>query len=128
MTPAAGPRLVRAMSAPKLALTVFSILFVSIVTAGCGDDLQSKVTCSDDSACRTKAGTIFADDAGVDSLPRCCGGTCVLPAGGCDSGFRYLTSAPGYGECVAMPSCPAPAADMSIVDLAMPKVDMSKKD
>jgi hypothetical protein len=39
------------------------------------------------------------------SRVECCGGSCVLSSVGCDSGWRYLTVEPGYGECVATSLC-----------------------
>jgi hypothetical protein len=118
-----------AMRALRLALAPVSLLVFSFCVAGCGDTF-GKVTCSDDAGCLTAAGTLFAGDASADSLPRCCGGTCMLPAGGCDSGYRYLTSEPAYGTCAAMPGCSMRAGDMAagpMGDMAgMPPVDMAK--
>jgi hypothetical protein len=104
-----------AMRACQIALALFTSLFVATLVAGCGDDNNAKVSCSDDSGCLTKAGTLFVGDSGVDTLPKCCGGICMLPAGGCDSGFRYLTAEPAYGACAVMPGCPAAPPDMAMM-------------
>jgi hypothetical protein len=117
--------------------TLSLIVFVSLV-AGCGTDIASKVTCGSSKDCLTAAGTLFAADASVYGLPVCCndsgggGMVCLLPINtdptlanpnGCDSGFRYLTSEPSFGDCVPMfsgtNSCmvptppPPPPPDMS---------------
>ncbi len=92
------------------------VLLASV--AGCGTDFASKVSCQTDSDCTKAAGKLFEADASVDLLPVCCpesGGmkSCVLPVVGCDTGYRYLTAKPGYGECVATVMCPMPPSDMS---------------
>ena len=98
------------------------------VLAGCASDIEQKVMCSSNSDCFNtmnggKAGTLY-NDTDVDAaaaeglLPQCCAGFCLVPAGGCDSGFRYMTFDPnnqpsgGYGECVMTPMC-------SALDMAM---------
>ena len=92
-----------------------------LAVSGCGQDFVAKISCTDDKGCQTQTGTLFSDGS-VDFLPRCCAGFCVLPAGGCDSGFRYLDNDPGYGECVVDPGCPAGPPDMTIIP---PPADMS---
>jgi hypothetical protein len=103
------------------------VLLASV--AGCGTDIASKTVCSQDSDCMKSSGNLFEADASVDFLPKCCteaGGmkVCVLPVVGCDSGYRYLTSQPGYGDCVPAPMCPMAPADMTMP----PPVDMSGTD
>jgi hypothetical protein len=68
-------------------------------------------------------GTLFQDGGDPAFLPVCCGEICLLPAGGCESGYRDLTNnPPGYGNCAdeakAM-MCPA----LPVPDLSMPKTD-----
>ena len=101
-------------------LGLASVLFLATALAGCGSDISSKVMCSDASSCLKTAGNLFAGDASVDLLPQCCAGFCVMPSMGCDSGFRYLTSAPAFGDCVAEPMCQATTTP----DLGTPQGDM----
>lgn len=82
---------------------VFVLLIA--VAAGCGDD-SPQLSCSSDSAC-----TMISMDLGGG--PRCCGGYCVFPSVGCDSGVRYLTANGNFGSCVPTSQC-APS------DMAMP--------
>ena len=94
------------------------LLFVGFL-AGCDDDVSSSVSCSADKDCVTKAGDLFVGDAAVDTLPVCCNSVCLLPAAGglpngCGTGYRFMTSAPSYGDCVSAPMCSAPA-DMSMM-------------
>jgi hypothetical protein len=114
-----------AMRAFHIAFALFGSLAVATLVAGCGDDNNAMVSCSDDSSCVAKGGALFAADFGADTLPRCCGGACGVPAGGCDSGFRYLTAEPAYGACAAMPGC-AVMPDMSM--MPGPKPDLSSHD
>jgi hypothetical protein len=112
------------MRAFKSALGIVAVLSV----IGCGD--VNNLTCNVDQDCRNQTGTLFQDGS-ADLLPICCavGGAtakmCALPAGGCDSGYRYMTDAPGYGDCIAAPMCPAPPADMTVppppADLSAPQ-------
>jgi hypothetical protein len=76
-----------------------------LLLAGCGNDL-APVSCSSGSDCILPSMSLFL------SRVECCGGSCVLASVGCDSGWRYLTMEPGYGECVAASVC-APL-DMSL--------------
>ena len=112
------------MRASNRLLTLLSAVALSLVVAGCGNDLVGKITCSTDNDCRTpeKVGSLFDFDAGDPALlPQCCSGACVLPAGGCDTGYRYLNNDPGYGDCVKEdPMCPAP---MPLPDMSMPTTD-----
>jgi hypothetical protein len=98
---------------------------LSLVLSGCPEDFQGKISCSTNNDCTSKTGTLFSDASAPEFLPMCCSGQCVLPAGGCETGFRYLTNEPAYGECVAEdPMCPAPP-DMAMEE-EMP--DMSSSD
>jgi hypothetical protein len=79
------------------------------------DGVAAKFPCSSDAQCVAKASGLLGPDAGPNVAPRCCspGGVsaCVLPAFGCDSGFRFMTydgdNAPyaGFGNCIAAPVC-----------------------
>jgi hypothetical protein len=74
---------------------------LALTVMGCGSDVASKIMCNDQAACLKVAAPLFVDrDASVGALPECCAQVCVLPTLSCDSGFRYLTSQPGYGDCV----------------------------
>jgi hypothetical protein len=97
-------------------LVVFTLL-----VAGCGQDITSSVSCSTDSDCRTpdKTGTLFQDGGDPAFLPVCCDKICALPAGGCESGYRYLTSEPSYGNCIADPMC----LPLTVPDMSMPATD-----
>jgi hypothetical protein len=101
--------------------------------AGCGQDFVGKISCSTNAECLSAAAGLFDDASPASALPMCCGGICVLPAGGCEPqpsdniGYRYLTNDPGYGNCVsADPMCPiAPEPP----DLSVPVVqDLSSSD
>ena len=96
----------------------FVLLALLACAAGCGDD-SSQVSCTNDATC-----TAISIDLGGG--PRCCGGFCVFPSVGCDSGVRYLTGSGAFGSCVPASLC-APA-DMSMMpspphDLAMSTSD-----
>jgi hypothetical protein len=101
-------------------LALLSLVALSSVVAACGQDISSKVSCSTNAEClllATSGGLIDTDAGDPAFFPECCSGTCVLPAGGCDTGYRYLTSEPAYGGCIsADPMCPVPP------DMAMPVV------
>src|SRR5688500_5471244 len=107
------------MRALKQAVYTLACFGLALSIVGCGQDFQGKVSCKDDDECLNKAINsgyipLYRDgSASVEALPRCCEGTCVLPAGGCDSGYRYLTNDPDYGACVEDPMCPV-IPDMSI--------------
>src|SRR5581483_11796762 len=82
------------------------LAFASLVLCACGSDVAVKITCagpSDQATCiRALAdggdmGKFLDFDASVAVLPQCCDNLCVVPATGCDSGFRYVTSLPGFG-------------------------------
>jgi hypothetical protein len=101
-------------------------LLLTAALAGCPQGIQSKVSCTKDSECVKLSGTLLPGDAGV-FLPKCCTGICLLPSGGCESGYRYLTVDPnnapfgGYGNCVAAAMCPMPdlAPPQPVPDLSM---------
>jgi hypothetical protein len=103
------------------------ILLLALAGSACSS-VKGQVSCSSDGDCLTAANTgtggaspLFPDGAAMNA-PVCCNNTCVLPVNpGCDSGFRYLTSAPGYGDCV-----PAGPIEMCIgtPDLGIP-VDLA---
>lgn len=104
-------------------LSLLSLVALSAVVSGCGQDFVGKISCTSDAQCLAAAGTLFGnlDASSPDFFPLCCSGTCVLPAGGCDiqasdgRGYRYLDNDPGYGSCVTEdPMCPIPP------DLATP--------
>lgn len=107
------------MRALNRTLRLLSVIGFGFVVSGCGQDFVSKISCSTDAQCQTQTGTLFADGS-ADFLPQCCAGFCVLPSGGCDSGYRYLDNDPGYGACVVDPGCPAPPA----MDLSMQQSEM----
>ena len=112
------------MRASNRFLTLLSAVALSLVVSSCGEDFVGQIKCNTDSDCRTsdKLGMLFDTDAGDPALlPMCCSSTCVLPAGGCDTGYRFLDNDPGYGDCVPKdPMCPAP---MQMPDLSMPMTD-----
>lgn len=101
-----------------LARISMSLVTLTCVFAlsGCGEDYNDRVSCT------------TAEDCGfpTDMTDReCCGGFCMAAIGGggsgCDSGYRYITSEPGFGDCVVAPMCPV-QPDMSV------PIDMSKVD
>jgi hypothetical protein len=106
------------MRALNRTLYTLSLIGLALVGVGCGQDFVGKISCTDDKSCLAQTGTLFSDGS-MDFWPQCCGGFCVLPAGGCESGYRYLNNDPGYGECAENPGCPAPPA----MDLSMPQVE-----
>lgn len=102
----------------------FALLFGVAAASGCGD-VEPQVKCSTDDSCVQLAGNLFAGDASTETLPVCCAGQCVVPAGGCETGFRFLTNEPGYGACVTETTCGgggggdmSTARDMSVYDAA----------
>jgi len=99
----------------RLALTcsfVTCALGLGAVLAGCGEDFNDRVSCTTPADCGLP----------TDMTEReCCGGFCMAVSAGCESGYRYITSEPGYGDCVVAPMCAA-KPDMSI------PMDMSKHD
>jgi hypothetical protein len=99
----------------KKTLGLLSGIGLSVMIAGCGQDFVGKIACKTDQDCRNQTGTLFTDASDPSLLALCCSSVCVLPAGGCDTGYRYLDNDPGYGDCVADdPMCPA------MPDLSMP--------
>jgi hypothetical protein len=90
-------------------------LVVFTLTASCNNTAGS-LSCTTDTDCRTagRLGGLFPDGSAPELFPVCCDSVCALPAGGCDSGFRYLTDGPGYGDCITDPMCVLPAGDMSM--------------
>ena len=106
-------------------LGLFSVVTLASITAGCGSDVASKIMCSTDADCLKATGSLYTMvDASVDQLPKCCASACVSISIGCDTGYRYLTSQPGLGDCTATPLCPVAPLDMSVA--AHP--DLSSKD
>jgi hypothetical protein len=68
--------------------------------------VQGEVSCTSSSDCVNQDYPLFSPDAGVDLLPQCCSGVCLLPSGGCDNGYRYMLNpgaAASYGDCVPAP-------------------------
>ena len=97
-------------------LNVSLWLVLATVSAGCEDDVSMTTTCKVDSECLPLAGDLVDVDASPSTAPQCCNNICLMPAGGCESGYRYLTSKPTYGDCVVEPMCPgAMPVDMSVV-------------
>jgi len=84
--------------------------------SGCREDFNDRVSCT------TAADCGFPTDM---TERECCGGFCMAAVGGggsgCDSGYRYITSEPGFGDCVVAPMC-TPHPDLSV------PIDMSKVD
>jgi hypothetical protein len=87
------------------------LLFAAMLLLGaCGDNL-AHVSCASAADCAASSTLV------PQTRAECCGGSCVVPSVGCDSGWRYLIVGPGYGECAAITLCGAP--DMSVpIDLA----------
>ena len=107
------------MTAPGAAhlMAGMRIALAVLLCAACGSDVAIKITCNDQATCIRALdggdlGKFLDFDASVAVLPQCCNNVCVAPANGCDSGFRYVTSLPGYGECVAAPMCPEMGQDL----------------
>jgi hypothetical protein len=103
---------------------LLGLAIFAFIVAGCGNDVQSKLSCNSDSDCRTadRLGTLFQDGGDPALLPVCCASICALPAGGCESGYRYLTGggdSPGYGDCIGDPMCPF----VMPPDMSMPATD-----
>jgi hypothetical protein len=92
-------------------VSLLSAVTLAAGLAGCGSDVASKIMCDSAASCLKASGSLYSDvDASVDQLPQCCSNVCVVASLGCDHGFRYLTSQPGLGDCVATdPMCPAQA-------------------
>jgi hypothetical protein len=109
------------MRVANRSLSLLLVIACSFVVSACAKDFEGQVACGMDSDCRTadKIGTLFQDGGDPALLPVCCEKVCVLPSGGCESGYRYLTNDPSYGSCIADPMCPA----MPLPDLAMPSTD-----
>lgn len=106
-------------------LGLASVLLLSVgqLTA-CGKDTNSKIKCSTKADCVSKTGALFDYDMGLAIEVQCCAEVCVLESLGCDSGYRYITSAPAVGECAPTPMCPA-QPDMSMMeerDMSQPPV------
>jgi hypothetical protein len=92
-----------------------------LATSSCfTTDFVEHVPCTKQADCLTMLGTLFPPDGGDPALlPQCCGSFCLLPAGGCEFGYRDLTAnPPGYGNCVseanAMMCPPAMPPDLSV--------------
>ncbi len=94
-------------------LALLAVLAGGGVLTGCGDDYNNHVACTTAAECGLPTDMTTAE---------CCGGFCMAVSAGCDSGYRFLTTEPGFGECVVDPMCPAPPADMAV------PIDMAKKD
>jgi len=103
-------------------LTLGFLGLLLIVSTGCGTDINAKITCATDLDCLKASRNLFDIDASADFLPQCCAGICAVSAIGCDSGYRYLVSAPAVGECAVAPMCAARP------DLSSPPEDMSQTD
>jgi hypothetical protein len=103
------------MRALKALLGLLSVVTLTAALSGCGNDVASKIMCNegDDAACMKAGAALFDVDASVSALPRCCTGVCVLSSPGCDSGYRFLTSMPSFGDCAPMVMCKA-GPDMSV--------------
>ncbi len=102
-------------------LGLLSGIGLSLMVAGCGQDFAGKISCKSDEECQKQTGTLFTDASDPALYAVCCSNVCVLPSGGCDTGYRYLDNDPGYGDCVAEdPMCPV----MPMPDLSMPGGDM----
>jgi hypothetical protein len=98
-------------------LGLLSGIGLSLMIAGCGQDVIKKIACTTDQQCRNQTGTLFTDASDPATLAMCCSGFCVLPGGGCDTGYHYLDNDPGYGDCVPEdPMCPMQV----LPDLSMP--------
>jgi len=91
----------------RLAFTISFVtcaLGLGAMLGGCGDDFNDRVACSVPSDCGLPA----------DMTEReCCSGFCVALAPGCDSGYRYITSEPGFGDCAVSPMCKV-SPDLSV--------------
>jgi hypothetical protein len=109
------------MRVPNRILSLLFVTACSFVVSACAKDFEGQVKCSTDADCRTddKLGTLFQDGGDPAFLPQCCNSICALPAGGCESGYRYLTNDPSYGACIEDPMCPA----QPMPDLSMPSSD-----
>lgn len=96
------------MRASNRLLGLLSVVALVCAVAGCGSDVKGKLACVDDKSCSDFAAKLYSQvDAAQTQLPRCCSGFCVSPALGCETGFRYFTSAPSVGDCVPTdPMCP----------------------
>jgi hypothetical protein len=102
---------------------MFKPVVLSLLLGYCPADPSNSpsqnVSCSIDKDCRTPdhLGSLFQDGGDATLLPVCCKPICLLPAGACDTGYRYLTSEPSYGACVAVSDAqtcpPLPSMDMS---------------
>lgn len=103
------------MRALQTLLGLLSVVTLTAALSGCGSDVASKIMCNtgDDTACLKAGGSLFDQDASVFALPQCCSGVCVMASPGCDTGFRYLTSQPSFGECATMVMMCKTAPDMS---------------
>ena len=96
--------------------------FCTVLLAACGDEIVGQKSCTTEDDCLKIAGDIYNADSGVGTAPECCNNVCVVIAGGCESGYRFLTTLPGYGACVADPMCAAVQNDMSVPS------DLAKQD
>jgi hypothetical protein len=116
---------------------------LALSSLGCGSSAKDRVSCTSDADCVAAFSTKFTQDLDLPVPPQCCtnaehsSGICMLPAPGCDSGFRYVFAAPQVGDCVkSVPMCqalPVPP-DMSAPDdlstqpapdLAAPEPDLA---
>lgn len=95
------------------------LVAIALLLAACGDNL-AHVQCTSGADCILPSMSLFL------SRVECCGGSCILASVGCDSGWRYLTVEPGYGECVATTMCGA--LDMSIPRDLAPPLDLGRHD
>lgn len=98
----------------------------ALAMVACGDEVVGQKSCSTDNDCIKIAGDVYNADTGVGNPPQCCNKVCVLQVaggGGCESGYRFLTTLPGYGACVAEPMCSTVERDLTVTpveDMSMP--------
>jgi len=102
----------------------------AVLFVGCGDEVLAQKSCDTDDDCLKIAGDVYDQDSGVGSPPACCNKVCVVESSGCDTdqygcSYRFLTTLPGYGQCVEEPMCPAPSNDE---DMTVVTTDMASSD
>jgi hypothetical protein len=91
-------------------MMVFSLTAGAFAMTGCGEDFNDRVSCSTENDCGLP----------TDMTEReCCSGFCMTVAPGCDSGYRYITSEPGLGDCAVAPMCTAKPDQSIPVDMSM---------
>lgn len=117
----------------RISTLLRSLLLVgsAVVLVGCGDEVLGQKSCTTDDDCLKIAGDVYDQDSGVGTPPQCCNKVCVVESPGCDPdqygrSYRFLTTLPTYGACVAEPMCPGPSNDEDMT--VTPTVDMSSAD